>query len=81
MHTTKKLNMADEIDVTTERMDNELSLILANASRLAAAIPKGYPGDCYFCGESFSRVVKVIDPRTDNYVDSCGRCRDARGIA
>lgn len=48
--------MADEIDATADRMDNELSLILANTSR-------------------------VTDPRSGERVDSCGRCRDARGIA
>ena len=48
---------------------------------LAAAIPKGYPGECFFCGEEFARVVEVTDPRSGERVDSCGRCRDARGIA
>lgn len=73
--------MADEIDATADRMDNELALTIANTCRIAATIPKGYPGDCFFCGETFARVVEVRDPQTGEPVDSCGRCRDRRGIA
>ena len=72
--------MADEIDATADRMDNELALTIANTCRIAAEIPKGYPGECFFCGEDFARVVEVTDPRSGERVDSCGRCRDARGI-
>lgn len=73
--------MADEIDATTERVEKETSLFVANACRIAANIPKGHPGDCFFCGEEFSRVVEVKDPQTGDTVDACGRCRDRRGIA
>lgn len=72
--------MADEIDATADRMDNELALTVANTCRIAAAIPKGHPGECFFCGEDFARVVEVTDPRSGERVDSCGRCRDARRI-
>lgn len=49
--------------------------------RKAAAIPAGRPGECFFCGEHFARVVEVRDPQTGDKVDACGRCRDRRGIA
>lgn len=73
--------MADEIDATADRMDNELALTVANTCRMAAAMPKGKAGECFFCGEHFARVVEVRDPQTDDKVDACGRCRDRRGIA
>lgn len=74
-------DMADEIDATTERIEAELGFIVAKACQKAAAIPKGKPGECFFCGETFARVVEVTDPQTGERVDSCGRCRDKRGIA
>lgn len=72
--------MADEIDATADRMDNELALTVRDACRVAAAIPKGQPGECHYCGEHFARVVTVTDPASGDKVESCGRCRDRRGI-
>jgi hypothetical protein len=72
--------MSDEIDATNERMEKESALIEADMRRKATEIPKGAPGECYFCGEDFARVVEVIDPVTEAKVCSCGRCRDRRGI-
>lgn len=73
--------MADEIDATADRIENEVSFTVGELCLKAAAIPAGYPGECFFCGEEFARVVEVTDPRSGERVDSCGRCRDARGIA
>lgn len=72
--------MADEVDATAERMEKESALIEADMRRKAADIPKGEPGECWYCGEEFARVVEVIDPATENKVCSCGRCRDKRGL-
>lgn len=47
----------------------------------AFAIQPTRTGECDFCGEHFARVVEVTDPRTGEVVESCGRCRDRRGIA
>lgn len=70
----------DEIDVATNNIERDMDIKLAEQRRLAAAIPKGDWGECGFCGGHFSRVVPVIDPKTDETVCSCGRCRDQRGI-
>lgn len=72
--------MADDADVTGERMDKESVLFEAEVRRQAALIPKGEPGECYYCGEEFNRVVEVVDPATLDKVCSCGRCRDKRGL-
>ena len=72
--------MADEIDMTQDRIDNETALLVNDVCRCAAAIPQGEPGECYYCGEHFARVVVVTDPKTEDSVSSCGRCRDHRGI-
>lgn len=68
--------MADEIDATNDRVEAETALILADVSRKAAAIPAGQPGECYYCGEYFARVVLVRS--VDEHV--CGGCRDKRGL-
>lgn len=73
--------MADEVDKTSERMDNELSLTVADLCRRAAEIPAGRAGDCYYCGEHFPRVVEVRCPVIGAMVEACGRCRDRRGTA
>lgn len=72
--------MADEIDATTERCERESALILGDICRKAQQIPAGQPGECWYCGEEFARVVEVVDPATQDKVCSCGRCRDKRGL-
>lgn len=72
--------MADEVDQTNERIECEQALIIGEVCRCACNIPKGEPGDCYYCGETFTRVIAVEDPATGDEVNSCGRCRDQRGI-
>ena len=67
--------MADEVDTTNARMETESALVVAEICRCASCIPAGQPGECYYCGEFFSRVVT-----TEDGVDACGRCRDARGL-
>lgn len=73
--------MADPIDQTADRMEVEADLSIRKICQQAAAIPPGRPGDCFYCGEYFPRVIFVTDPRTGESVESCGRCRDKRGIA
>jgi hypothetical protein len=58
----------------------EKAFALKNVSAAAAAIPVGQPGECHYCGEDFTRVVMVVDPKTEDAVHSCGRCRDKRGL-
>jgi len=68
--------VADEIDATNERIEKETALFEAEARRQAAEIPKGEPGECFYCGEHFARVVYI--PSVDEC--ACGRCRDKRGL-
>lgn len=68
--------MADDVDVTNERMIKESDMFVADIRRQAAAIPQGQAGECGLCGETFARLV---------YIDSveaycCCRCRDKRGL-
>ncbi|AMW36178.1 hypothetical protein [Xanthomonas phage XAJ2] len=72
--------MADEIDQTLARTEGEIALQEAETRKRAQMIPAGHAGDCYYCGEWFSRVIAVEDPATGDEVDACGRCRDKRGI-
>lgn len=72
--------MPDFIDETVERVDKETALIVGDLCKRAAMIPKGEPGECFYCGEDFARVVEVMDPATYETVCSCGRCRDKRGL-
>lgn len=58
--------MADEVDLTAERMEAEQSANLAEICRKAQAIPKGKPGDCELCGEWSGRLVNGV----------CAPCRD-----
>jgi len=58
--------MADEVDLTNERIQAEQSANLAAICRKAAEMPKGKPGDCELCGEWWGRLVEGV----------CARCRD-----
>jgi hypothetical protein len=68
--------MADEVDKTADRMESEAALVEADMRRKAQEIPQGQPGECFYCGEEFSRVVFV----TSISEFCCGRCRDKRGL-
>jgi hypothetical protein len=68
--------MADEIDATNARVECETALLVNDVSRKAQAIPQGQQGECYYCGEEFSRVVFVASVNEF----CCGRCRDKRGL-
>lgn len=56
----------DDIDATNERTQAEEAAAVAAARKAAAAIPKGEPGECEYCGYKFTRLVN----------GACGRCRD-----
>jgi len=60
--------MTDEFDRASEREQTHRDLALAAARAVAAAIPKGTPGECDGCGEYFARLVGGL----------CGFCRDGR---
>lgn len=70
--------MADEVDQTNARIECETALAVGEICRCACNIAQGEPGDCYFCGEWFARVVTV--DWGDSEVKSCGGCRDARHL-
>ena len=72
--------MADEIDITNERVESETALLVADAARKAASIPKGYAGECFYCGEEKARVIPVFIEATQQQEDVCGGCRDKRGL-
>ena len=56
----------DELDLTTERAAILEQARVADASRIAAAIPAGNPGVCDECEEYRPRLVR----------GHCARCRD-----
>lgn len=68
--------MADEIDMTQDRIESEQALLIADIQHKAADIPEGEPGECFYCGEWLSRVVWIA--AIDEFC--CGRCRDRRGL-
>lgn len=72
--------MADEIDVTNDRIQAEEELFVNEVCRQAKLVPIGKAGECFYCGEFFKRVVEVVDEDSECTVSSCGRCRDRRGL-
>lgn len=58
--------MADEADVTEERMEKEQAICLAELHRAAVGMPPGRAGECERCGEESPRLVYGV----------CARCRD-----
>ena len=68
--------MSDDVDATNDRIEKETALFVSDAVRKAAMIPAGQPGECYYCGESFARVVMVAS--VGELV--CGCCRDRRRL-
>lgn len=68
--------MADEVDATNDRIERETALLVSDAVRKAVLIPNGEPGESFYCGEHFARVVFIAS--INECV--CGRCRDKRGL-
>ncbi len=58
--------MADEIDVSTERIQHETDCAVDNIRKAAAELPPGKPGDCELCGEWSGRLIRGV----------CAPCRD-----
>jgi len=58
--------MSDEADLGSEREQIDTAKAVEAARMAAAAIPKGYPGDCVLCGEHSPRLV----------LGACATCRD-----
>lgn len=56
----------DDADRSAPNIENVVSDAVAKASRIAALIPPGTPGECSGCGEMSGRLV-------DGY---CAPCRD-----
>jgi len=63
--------MADDVDLTNERIESERGVALSAASAAAAAIPAGAPGECDECGDFMPRLVN----------GRCAPCRDGRARA
>ena len=58
--------MADEIDLTNDRILHDTDREVARIAQAAARIPPGEPGDCELCGEWSGRLVRGV----------CAPCRD-----
>lgn len=58
--------MADEVDVTGDRLEKEMGIVEEAIRRAAAEIPVGEPGECDHCGEFTQRLVG----------GACAPCRD-----
>lgn len=56
--------MADDVDMTTERMEREMAQL--SAAVTGYTIPVGKAGDCDMCGEWSGRLVD----------GECAPCRD-----
>lgn len=68
--------MADEVDLSNDRIQKEMEFLTSNVTRKVASFDPGEAGECYYCGEHFSRVVYVRSVE----VYCCGKCRDRRGL-
>lgn len=70
--------MADDVDVTAERMEFDSKIDILIIQQAASRIEKGTPGDCDLCGETYARLVTTY--KDDEEVLACGRCRDKHGL-
>lgn len=70
--------MADEIDLTSDRIEFDVSVSAKLISEKAKEFDKGQPGECFLCGEEFSRVILV--EKDGQQILACGGCRDRYGI-
>jgi RNA polymerase-binding transcription factor DksA len=55
--------MADEVDAANDHAEKMLQVQIKNARK---PLETGTPGECDFCGEHFSRLIR----------GACGGCRD-----
>ena len=62
--------MADICDGADESIFAQVESAQRAASRAAAAIPAGEPGECDLCGEHSLRLVR----------GACARCRDSHKL-
>ena len=62
--------MADEGDLTNDRIEILEAATIADIRDAAARIPKGVEGDCQHCGEFSKRIVR----------NACAPCRDRLGL-
>ena len=62
--------MADEGDLTNDRIEILEAATVAEIREAAARIPKGVAGDCDKCGEYSLRLVR----------NACAPCRDRLGL-
>jgi hypothetical protein len=62
--------MADEVDTSEELERLHREAAISRATAAAANMPKGVPGECYYCGEESMRLVNR----------ACAPCRDERGL-
>lgn len=58
--------MADEIDLSNDRIQHDTDRAVDNIRKAAAELPPGEPGDCDLCGEWSGRLIKGV----------CAPCRD-----
>jgi hypothetical protein len=63
--------MADPVDEANSMIAQQEESALAAIYAKAAAIPKGYAGDCNNCGETSKRIVDGM----------CAPCRDKLSFA
>lgn len=62
--------MADEIDISNDRIEAENQRSIQAMREHAAKIPTGNPGECDLCGEYSLRLVNGV----------CARCRDKHNL-
>lgn len=72
--------MADDVELTEEREARTTELVIKDICRCNDECKKGIKGECFYCGETFERVVEVEDRFSEQLVLACGRCRDIRGL-
>lgn len=67
---SKGKRMADDCDLSDQKEALVLESGIREAQLAASKIPRGYAGDCKYCGESSKRLVG----------DACAPCRDKRHL-
>lgn len=62
--------MADEADISEVKEQLQRDMGIRQAQAAAANMPRGYSGDCIYCGEESLRLVN----------GGCAPCRDQRKL-